>query len=389
MREHIKLPPDNKTPIYVFDLVELERRIEYLRERLPKDTGFCYAVKANTFILEKISCLVDRLEICSPGEYQIARKLCLPPEQFVISGVNKDREFLENIISSADPPGHYTVESREQFNMIHNISLNSGKKADVLLRLTSGNQFGMDEYEIYDIIDNFRNDRYVKIKGIQYFSGTQKNSLKKIGRELDYIDEFIEKTNEKYKFEFEEVEFGPGLPVAYFNEEQYDEDAFLDAFSVLLDKMKFNGKKILELGRSIAASCGTYFTRVIDIKCNHGENYAIVDGGMHQLVYYGQFMSMKHPKFYHIPEKEGEVKEWNICGSLCTINDILVKKLPLKKLERKDMLAFQNTGAYCMTEGISLFLSRDLPQIVLFDGIKYSTVRERLDTFSINTPNSR
>lgn len=153
--------------------------------------------------------------------------------------------------------------------------------------------------------------------------------------------------------------------------------------------MKFNGKKILELGRSIAASCGTYFTRVIDIKCNHGENYAIVDGGMHQLVYYGQFMSMKHPKFYHIPEKEGEVKEWNICGSLCTINDILVKKLPLKKLERKDMLAFQNTGAYCMTEGISLFLSRDLPQIVLFDGIKYSTVRERLDTFSINTPNSR
>lgn len=179
MREHIKLPPDNKTPIYVFDLVELERRIEYLRERLPKDTVFCYAVKANTFILEKISCLVDRLEICSPGEYQIARKLCLPPEQFVISGVNKDREFLENIIFSADPPGHYTVESREQFNMIHNISLNSGKKADVLLRLTSGNQFGMDEYEIYDIIDNFRNDRYVKIKGIQYFSGTQKNSLKK------------------------------------------------------------------------------------------------------------------------------------------------------------------------------------------------------------------
>ena len=46
---------------------------------------------------------------------------------------------------------------------------------------------------------------------------------------------------------------------------------------------------------------------------------------------------------------------------LCTINDILVKRLPLGGLEIGDVLVFEQAGAYCMTEGIALFLSRDLP----------------------------
>ena len=36
---------------------------------------------------------------------------------------------------------------------------------------------------------------------------------------------------------------------------------------------------VLELGRSVVASCGTYLTSVVDTKTNVGSNYAIVDGG--------------------------------------------------------------------------------------------------------------
>ena len=160
----------------------------------------------------------------------------------------------------------------------------------------------------------------------------------------------------------------------------------LKGFSELLNTMRFKGRIILELGRSIAASCGTYFTQVVDTKCNHGENYAIVDGGIHQLVYYGQFMAMKHPEMYLISDHEGEQKEWNICGSLCTVNDILVKKVFLPNLKNGDILAFCNAGAYSMTEGVSLFLSRDLPKIVLFDGSDFKIVRNSFDTYVLNTP---
>ena len=54
----------------------------------------------------------------------------------------------------------------------------------MLLRLTSGNQFGLDESELEPIIESYKDDKFVNIKGIQFFSGTQKNSLKKLGLPL-------------------------------------------------------------------------------------------------------------------------------------------------------------------------------------------------------------
>ena len=374
-----------KTPFYVFDTSVLEKRIKYLREHLPTGVELCYAVKANTFISQKASELVDRLEICSPGEYRICHDLSLPAKQFVISGVNKEHDFIHELVKNDTDIGYYTVESTEQFKLIREAAEKNGRKVDVLLRLTSGNQFGLDEKELEPIIESYKNDKFVNIRGIQFFSGTQKNSLKKLARELEYVDSYIKNIESKYDFTVEELEFGPGLPVAYFEEENFDEDAFLSGFSELLNNLSFRRKVSLELGRSIAASCGTYFTSVVDIKENRGEGYAIVDGGMHQIVYYGQFMAMKHPRLSLLPKRNGEMKEWNVCGSLCSVNDILVKKLSLPDLRLGDTLAFFNTGAYCMTEGISLFLSRDLPKIIMFDGEKYTTVRDTVDTYIYNT----
>ncbi len=50
---------------------------------------------------------------------------------------------------------------------------------------------------------------------------------------------------------------------------------------------------------------------------------------MHQLVYYGQSMAMKHPPVRPLPPGGEEPQPWTLCGALCTINDILVKRLPL------------------------------------------------------------
>lgn len=54
----------------------------------------------------------------------------------------------------------------------------------------------------------------------------------------------------------------------------------------------------------------------------------------------------------------GETEKWTICGSLCTVGDVIVKNLPVVKPEIGDMILFYNIGAYSVTEGIYLFLSR-------------------------------
>ena len=82
------------------------------------------------------------------------------------------------------------------------------------------------------------------------------------------------------------------------------------------------------------------------------------------------------------------MREWTVYGSLCTVADILLKKLPLVDVRVGDCLVFHNIGAYSVTEGISLFLSRNLPKIYRYqeeEGL--SLLRDGLDTWPVNTRN--
>ncbi len=376
------------TPLYVFDIRALRDRIAVLRHHLPAGVRLCYAVKANPFLLQEIRGYVERFEICSPGEAAICRRAHIPAAQQVISGVYKTPAVMEQLIAQKNGPQVFTVESLRQFHLLSELAVRYQRQIHVLLRLTSGNQFGLEEHEIVQLVRRRAEHPFVCIRGLQFFSGTQKPSLKRLRRELDSLDAFALSLHDELGFAVQELEFGPGFPVFYFAGQPFDEPAFLAEFSGLLSGLRCKAKLTLELGRSIAASCGTYLTRVVDVKRNKNQNYAIVDGGMHQLVYYGQSMAMQRPHCRLYPPRTGEPETWNLCGSLCTVNDILVKQFPAAGLKCGDILAFANTGAYCMTEGISLFLSRALPRVVLLlpDGTPL-LVREALTTDRLNTPN--
>ena len=281
--------------MYVYNLSVLEQRIRFLRSSLPAGISLCYAVKANTFILGEISRLVDRLEICSPGELNICRKLGLPTDLFVVSGVYKSPELMQNLVACGSEGIRFTVESTGQFNLLRGLAHREQKQIVLLPRLTSGNQFGLSEEELFQIADLCNQDPFLRICGIQYYSGTQKTSLRRIKRELDGLDAVMIRMRERFVGFSPELEYGPGMPVSYFAEDNYCEDTFLAGFSEMLSGMRSQPVITLELGHSIAASCGTYLTRIVDMKTVRGQKYAVVDGGIHHLVYYGQSMAMKHP----------------------------------------------------------------------------------------------
>ena len=372
---------------YEFDMGAVRRRLDYLREHLPEGIALAYAVKANTFLIRDMIPWVERFEVCSPGELRICDKLGVPPEKTVISGVYKTPEFIEELAAS---PGDrlYTVESMTQFRQLRELSERYGKRLPVLLRLTNDSQFGINEEDIRRIVENRGDYPLLELRGVQFFSGTQKTSLKKLARELRSLDDLLHGLQEDYGYRARELEYGPGFPVAYYKEEALDEEALLDGFAQLLTQMRFSGHVTLELGRSIAACCGKYFTRVVDLKHNRGQNYLLVDGGMHHITYFGQYMAMKQPHFSVFGKEDApKAEKWNIVGSLCSMNDILVKLAPLPEMAIGDALVFENAGAYCMTEGMSLFLSRDLPAIYIIgeDGELYCA-RASFETCSLNTP---
>lgn len=376
-----------RTPFYLFDVEQAARRIRTMRTFLPKNVTLCYAVKANPFLAGEISGMVERLELCSPGEYAICERLGLPPEQFVISGVYKDPAWLRDLVQNGPQGMVYTVESERQFELLASAARDADRPLPLLLRLTSGNQFGLDRETLDAVLDRCDRDPLLEVRGIQYFSGTQKTSLRRLEREINMLDDCLAALADKRGAPLPELEFGPGFPVCYFADDADCAD-FLPEACTLLAGMRYQGRIILELGRSIAAGCGRYFTRVVDQKVNAGQRYALVDGGMHQLVYYGQSMAMRRPLVQAFPPRPAGGEQWNICGALCTANDILVKQLPLDGLQVGDTLIFENAGAYCMTEGIALFLSRDLPAILLrFADGRIVCVRETMQTCFLNTPN--
>lgn len=384
----MRLLKESSSSFYVFDIAKLKQRIAYLRSSLPDGTGLCYAVKANPFVVKEIKDDLDRFEICSPGEANICKALAVDSSKMVISGIYKTPHVMEELVADFDFSGIFTVESIRQYLLLRDLAEKYKHPLHILLRLTNDSQFGINASDIEAIVSERSLHPYIHLLGLQFFSGTQKTSLKRLKREIDYLDSFLLRLKKAHGYEAEELEYGPGFPVSYFTADNFDEEEHLRGFSELLKNMACSPKITLELGRSIAAPCGRYYTHIVDIKQNKGQNYALIDGGMHHIVYFGQNMAMKHP-YLSVPGKTtiGSESTWVICGSLCSMNDIVAKQIALPDIEVGDTLCFENTGAYCMTEGIALFLSRDLPAIYLIsENGDLICARRSFETEKLNTP---
>ncbi|MEG0360541.1 MAG: alanine racemase [Longicatena sp.] len=375
------------TPAYVFDTDVLCERIQFIKKALGDRVHLCYAMKANPFIIKSIENEIDRFEVCSHGEFEICERANVSIDKVVLSGVYKAKKDIERVVKEYGDRIVYTSESVNHFYLIHEAAKQVGCKVKMLLRITTGNQFGICEEELCKLIEKRDEYPHIEIVGIHHFSGTQRKRLSIYKEELEFADNLITKLEKDYGYVAQELEFGPGFYVEYFQgAKPYDEKELLEGFCDLLNELHFKGHITLELGRFVAASCGNYYTDVVDYKVNDNA-YCIVNGGLHQMTYYGQMMAMKIPHYRQLKEIESdkEAIKCNVSGSLCTINDNLVKGLPLQEPQIGDIIEFQRVGAYAMCEGISLFLSRDLPSIYLYskqNGL--SLQRGRFETNILN-----
>jgi len=376
------------TPAYVFNTDEFEERAKLVKDCFSQKIGLCFSIKANPFLLRYFPEIFDKIEVCSPGELTVCEKTGIDMQKVIFSGVNKTDADVKRAIE--DGAGVLTAESLLHVELINKNALSQNKKVRVLLRLTAGSQFGMDEQDVISVIKKRESYKGFEIIGLHFFSGTQKKKPSVIEKELNYLDGFCQTVFEKTGFKIENIEYGTGLAVDYFKEDYASiEKERMEETSVFLKKFAEKYKLTVEMGRFFAADCGYYFTKVIDTKTNKGINYAILDGGLNQLKYDGQLQGMQIPPIMHIktkPDSSAEEK-WTLCGSLCTTADIIARDAPLSSLEKGDILVFCRTGAYSVTEGMANFLSRELPGVSLYSEKNgFVTVRKMINTDIFNTP---
>ena len=375
------------SPAYVFSAPAFAARAEMVKEAFGEDTDICYSIKANPFLLAVLPDVFSKIEVCSPGELEICRALRTDPSKIIFSGVNKS---LDEVRAALDYGVRIlTAESHDHIKHISEAASERGITAEVLVRLSCESQFGMDRADVFDVIRKRDSIPGVDIKGIHYFTGTQKTRPKEIIKEVSRLEKLLDELVSETGYKAERVEYGTGLAVDYFAPDADEKEAArLGEISGAIRELSGRVGLTVEMGRFFAAPCGWLVNTVVDTKTNDGANYAILDGGLHQMKYDGQIQGMQIPVITHIGSGgagSGEDEKWTLCGSLCTTADVIARGASFSGLSKGDRLVFHRTGAYSVYEGFSMFLSRDLPSVYMLDkDNRLRLMRGRIETARFN-----
>ncbi|MCR5672725.1 MAG: diaminopimelate decarboxylase [Lachnospiraceae bacterium] len=378
------------TPVFVFDTKALCMRADAIRSMLSEfGCKFVYSIKANPFLIGPLVDHVDAFEVCSPGELMICRHGEVPADKIIYSGVNKGAADVKEAVCYASddkgqfiPAGILTAESYRHYTLIKDAADTYATPVKVILRLSSKNQFGMSEKDIVKIISENSEDDLVSIAGIHYFAGTQRTKLSHQCDELKMLKDFITRLRESTGAALPFLEYGPGLPHPYFEGDDFSDT--LAPLRELTDDLKDISSICslsVEMGRFLASPCGYYLTEVADTKESFDHKWCILDGGINHVNYLGSMMGLKCPVIRVINDNTGAEEHYTLCGSLCTTNDVLVRDFTCAPLAIGDLLAFENIGAYSITEGMYLFLSRTMPKVILYDGSEAQLVRDAIETW--------
>ena len=140
------------TPSFVFDESVLATRMREIKRIVGDSVHLCYSIKANPFLIPAMQELVELLEVCSPGELEICESLKVDPKTVLFSGVNKTLADIEHAMDAGVI--RFTAESPLHIRLLEQAAAARNVVYPVLLRLTAGSQFGMDESDLLSAIEN-------------------------------------------------------------------------------------------------------------------------------------------------------------------------------------------------------------------------------------------
>lgn len=375
------------TPLYLYDLSKVRQQFLTISRALGKCYSIHYSLKANNSLaisaeLVRLGC---RADVSSEGELLIASAAGFPPAGTIVTGPGKSPSLVRAVLEHGIDL--MTVESLTEARRVDHEAQRLGRCQRVLLRInpvrkpagyglaiaTGITKFGVDEDQAPDVMEQVRSLRNIRCVGIQIFSESNILSADTLARyHVDTVA--IAQCLRDRGFPIDIVDFGGGIGVPYRSAERpFD----LDRYASTMDERALNHdfQFILELGRYLVAECGTYLTRVLDIKQSYGQTIVIVDGGVNHLF---------RPRLLHanallevIDKREPPSQVVSIHGPLPSPEDCLVNRVALPPLDVGDLLAIRNCGAYGLSHGLLGFVSHPSPAEVVVDGDRHRLARER------------
>lgn len=359
--QHIEQYKSLKTPFYHYNLDVLERTLDLLTAESNRyGYHIHYALKANVndAVLTAIKNRQIGADCVSGNEVKKALETGFGAKNIVFAGVGKtDDEInfsLDNDIFC------FNCESLPEMEVINELAEKKNKVANIALRIkpninakthhyiTTGleeNKFGINMWEMADVIHAIKNFSHLKLIGLHFHIGSQITDLE-IFRSLCLRINEIQEWFYQHHIIVEHVNVGGGLGVDYENPDSNLIPDFKGYFEQFHQFLALRPQQHLhfELGRSIVAQCGNLITKVLYVKKGVNTNFAIVDAGMTDLLRPALYQATH--KIENLTTTSTELERYDVVGPICESSDCFAKALLFPATQRGDIIAIRTAGAY-------------------------------------------
>lgn len=380
------------TPLYVYDLAAVRRRVDLFRSAFSDiDHLVAYSVKANGNLkllraLAELGCGAD---ITSGGELFRARRAGVSADKIVFAGVGKTEEEIgyaldEDILA-------FNAESRPELERIDAVATRLGRTARFGVRVNpdvfaetpheytrtghAESKFGVPWAEAVDLYRWAAGRDHLEPVGIDVHIGSQIVEAEPYVRAVERVLELVAELGDD-GIELEYLDVGGGFGISY------DDKPGMDIRALARDvvpRVKASGLRLLlEPGRSLVGEAGILLTRVQYVKRTEAKTFVIVDGGMSELIrpsHYGGYHQIE-PVTDPARREEGTV---DVVGPICETGDFLALDREMRVPEQGDLLAVRTAGAYGFAMA-SNYNGRRRPAEVIVDGDQVQLARRR-ETF--------
>jgi len=361
------------TPFYYYDVEVLKHTLQKLKEESDK-YGFTvhYALKANAnnTILDIIKSYNIGADCVSGNEVKKAIECKFAPEHIVFAGVGKNDEEINYALDNSI--FCFNCESLQELEVINTLALAKNKIAYIALRInpnvnanthkyiTTGleeNKFGINLWELETVVNALNSLKNLELIGLHFHIGSQildLSSFKSLCLRVNEIQNWFESRKIKIK----NINVGGGLGVNYHEPDTFLIPDFATYFKLFNDflELRPNQKVHFELGRAIAAQCGTLISKVLYIKKGVNTNFAILDAGMTELMRPALYQA--YHKIENLTGKENgkwkmengdgslSIQKYDVVGPICESSDCFGKAVSLPETMRGDLIAIRTAGAY-------------------------------------------
>lgn len=240
------------------------------------------------------------------------------------------------------------IDNLSQAQLLH--SLLKGKSLDVGIRVRmDAHRFGFAPQEVKSVIAQL-NEMNLHITALHAHPGTNQ-TLQEYHKFLNRVHALL--------IDFPSIhtlDLGGGFPGnENLRARKVDIHSYMQLVKDVLGEFLPKVEVIFEVGRNLVEDSMNLVLQVQHVKEGNEAHYALMDSGINVL----SKLSMSPLRF--IPLKESGEKKHNffLCGPSMFGSDEFARIFA--KLERRDIIAVENVGAYC-TE-LAWNLSRDVPPI--------------------------